>query len=102
MGCGRAPVSYTHCYIFLNLDDARDKIEAWRLEYNSERPHSSLGYRSPEELVAAISNCQQWSAATSSGAAQCGDKRRDDLDLQTAYRRTNRLQQFIAADLAAE
>ena len=28
---------------FLSLDDARRKIEAWRVEYNSERPHASLG-----------------------------------------------------------
>ena len=28
---------------FLSLDDAREKIEAWRHEYNSFRPHSSLG-----------------------------------------------------------
>ena len=29
---------------FRNLADARDKISRWREEYNSERPHSSLGY----------------------------------------------------------
>ena len=32
---------------FLSLEDATEKIEAWRLHYNAERPHSSLGYRSP-------------------------------------------------------
>lgn len=32
---------------FQNLWDARKKIEAWRIEYNEERPHSSLGYRTP-------------------------------------------------------
>ena len=36
---------------FLNLNDARGKIERWREEYNSERPHSSLGYRTPEEYA---------------------------------------------------
>jgi putative transposase len=35
---------------FVNLGDARQKIEAWRREYNSERPHSSLAYRTPEEF----------------------------------------------------
>ena len=30
---------------FQNLFDARRKIAAWRKEYNEERPHSSLGYR---------------------------------------------------------
>ena len=36
---------------FVNLTDARRKIEAWRKEYNEERPHSSLAYRTPEEFA---------------------------------------------------
>jgi putative transposase len=32
---------------FMSLEDAREKLAAWQLEYNTERPHSSLGYRSP-------------------------------------------------------
>ncbi len=38
---------------FGNLFDARRKIGAWREEYNEERPHSSLGYRTPAEFAAA-------------------------------------------------
>lgn len=34
---------------FLSLEDARQKIEAWRCEYNDERPHSSLGDCTPRE-----------------------------------------------------
>jgi putative transposase len=37
---------------FQNLFDARRKIAAWRTEYNEERPHSSLGYRTPNEFAA--------------------------------------------------
>lgn len=37
---------------FLNLTHARSVIEAWRIEYNSERPHSSLGNRTPQEFAA--------------------------------------------------
>jgi putative transposase len=37
---------------FVSLDDARRMIEACRLDYNSVRPHSSLGYRTPEEFAA--------------------------------------------------
>jgi putative transposase len=33
---------------FLNLADARQIIEAWRIDYNRHRPHSSLGYLPPE------------------------------------------------------
>ena len=36
---------------FRNLYDAQHKIEQWRLEYNTERPHSSLAYRTPEEYA---------------------------------------------------
>jgi putative transposase len=39
---------------FRNLFDARIKIAAWKREYNEERPHSSLGYRTPAEFVEAI------------------------------------------------
>ena len=39
---------------FVSLDDARRIIEAWRVDYNTERPHSSLGYRTPEEFAAEV------------------------------------------------
>ncbi len=38
---------------FQNLFDARRKIAAWRIEYNEERPHSSLGYQTPKEFATA-------------------------------------------------
>lgn len=37
---------------FLSLEDAREKIENWRNNYNDFRPHSSLGYQTPLEFVA--------------------------------------------------
>ena len=36
---------------FLSLDDARVKIEAWRVDYNQRRPHSSLGHLILSEFV---------------------------------------------------
>ena len=39
-------------HVFTSLDDARTKIEQWRIEYHRERPHSSLGYLTPEEFAA--------------------------------------------------
>ena len=39
---------------FQNLFDARRKIAAWRKEYNEERPHSSLGYRTPAAFARGI------------------------------------------------
>jgi len=38
---------------FLSLGDARRAIESWRLDYNGNRPHSSLDYRTPNEYAAA-------------------------------------------------
>jgi putative transposase len=39
---------------FRNLSDARQKIGCWHREYNCERPHSSLGYRTPNEFAATL------------------------------------------------
>ena len=36
---------------FLSLEDAREKIEAWREDYNESRPHMSLGYLTPLEFA---------------------------------------------------
>jgi putative transposase len=36
---------------FLSLEDAREKITVWRMEYNNFRPHSSLGNLTPRDFV---------------------------------------------------
>ncbi|HVB57820.1 MAG TPA: transposase, partial [Candidatus Acidoferrales bacterium] len=33
--------------IFYSLKEAQIVIEKWRVEYNTRRPHSALGYRPP-------------------------------------------------------
>ena len=38
---------------FLDLDDARRIIEAWRIDFNEVRPHSSLDGMTPKEYAAA-------------------------------------------------
>ena len=40
---------------FKNRIDAKILIEDWRREFNSERPHSSLGNRTPEEFARSVS-----------------------------------------------
>ncbi len=52
--------------VFVSLDDARGKIEKWRIEYNRERPHSGLDNLTPEEFAALAENPED-----SAGAAQC-------------------------------
>ena len=39
---------------FLDLADASDKTEAWRIDYNRVRPHSNLGGRTPKEFAASV------------------------------------------------
>ena len=36
---------------FLSLDDARQKVEDWRRDYNRFRPHSALGNTTPDEYA---------------------------------------------------
>ena len=39
-------------HVFASLAEARRIIEAWRIDYNTVRPHSSLDYLTPEEFAA--------------------------------------------------
>jgi putative transposase len=36
---------------FVDLADAKEKVELWRKDYNEVRPHSSLGYLTPMEYI---------------------------------------------------
>ena len=36
---------------FESIEDAIEKIEAWRIDYNDRRPHSSLGHLTPNEYA---------------------------------------------------
>jgi putative transposase len=42
---------------FGNLFEARATIGAWKKKYNEERPHSSLGYRTPAAFAASLERC---------------------------------------------
>jgi len=37
---------------FLSMEDARERIEAWRQDYNQHRPHSALGGLTPAAFAA--------------------------------------------------
>ena len=39
---------------FVDLHEARQVIEDWRVDYNTVRPHSALGYRTPAEFAAEV------------------------------------------------
>jgi putative transposase len=57
-------------HLFLSLDDARAKIERWRVTYNRERPHSALGNLTPEEFAAAAQPQASSAAARTAWPAQ--------------------------------
>jgi len=40
-----------NAYVFTTLSEVRQKAEAWMIDYNNERPHKSLGYKSPKEYA---------------------------------------------------
>jgi putative transposase len=44
---------------FASLEDARKIIEAWWLEYNTERPHTALDNQAPAAYRAAWEQRQQ-------------------------------------------
>ena len=39
---------------FLSMADARSRIEAWRTDYNQNRPHTSLGGLTPDAFAAQL------------------------------------------------
>ncbi len=52
---------------FTTLQEAKDIIEAWRKEYNEERPHSSLDDKTPVEYIQHLLD----EAARAAGDSRC-------------------------------
>jgi putative transposase len=48
---GKFRAECLNAHWFMSLDDARRKCEAWRRDYNEERPHSAIGNKVPIELA---------------------------------------------------
>jgi len=48
---GRFRDECLNAQVFVSLHDARQKIEAWRIDYNEHRPHGSLGDLTPREFT---------------------------------------------------
>lgn len=61
---GRFRDEFLNATVFVSLADARAKTESWRREYNQERPHSSLAYRTPAEFAAAAAAAPEISEPT--------------------------------------
>jgi len=48
---GKFRAECLNAHWFMSVDDARRKCEAWRRDYNEERPHSAIGNKAPIELI---------------------------------------------------
>ena len=48
---GRLRDEFLNAHWFMSLDHVRAEGEKWRKEYNEERPHSSLGMKTPKEWL---------------------------------------------------
>lgn len=57
-------------HIFTDGRHAQEVIEAWRNEYNDERPHSSLNYKTPSEFAAQWRNSSRPTASLRHAIAQ--------------------------------
>ncbi|MFG6664763.1 IS3 family transposase [Sulfitobacter sp. 916] len=55
--------------IFDTLDDARRKLALWRYDYNTVRPHSSLGNQTPKQARQAL---EQFEGSAPAALAQSG------------------------------
>lgn len=59
---------------FASMRHARRLIEEWRIEYNTERPHSSLGYLTPMQCKHPVNpSCQLGGAGRPAMREQFGD-----------------------------
>ncbi len=48
---GRLRSECLDAHWFMSLPDAREKLEAWRVDYNQLRPHSAIGNKAPQALI---------------------------------------------------
>jgi transposase InsO family protein len=50
-------------HLFVDLEHAATMTEQWRIEYNQERPHSSLNYQTPAQFAAHYRNSSRPTAS---------------------------------------
>lgn len=59
-----------NAYLFTSLTEVRELCDEWRNDYNSERPHKSLGYLSPLDYAAMKGNMIALSTPASGNPSQ--------------------------------
>ena len=48
---GKFRAECLNAHWFMGLEDTAEKLEAWRRDYNEERPHSAIGNKVPAALM---------------------------------------------------
>jgi putative transposase len=48
---------------FVSLADAQEKIESWRIDYNTDRPHSALADQTPHDFATSTAGARRLSPA---------------------------------------
>jgi len=67
---GRLRDECLNAHWFRTLNDVRTTLEKWRQEYNCERPHSGLDYRTPEEFRQTLDRGKDGDTAALENAAR--------------------------------
>lgn len=67
---GRMRDEFLNETLFRNLAHARDRIYAWVRDYNTTRPHSSLGYQTPAGFALNMINAIARPAARDESSAR--------------------------------
>lgn len=70
---GRVRDEFLAMEIFEGVRDARLLTAQWRDEYNTQRPHSSLGYQTPERFAAACAASASAKASAPAAHAAWGE-----------------------------
>ncbi len=61
---GRLRDELLNAELFLDINDARQKIEAWRVDYNGNMPHTALSDMTPDEFAAKHSPSRERSSSS--------------------------------------
>lgn len=56
---GRLRDECLNAQVFNSIEETRAKLEAWRIDYNTKRPHGSLGDLTPYEYAERFRNLNQ-------------------------------------------
>ena len=94
---GKFRAECLNAHWFMSLDDARRKCEAWRRDYNEERPHSAIGNKAPIEPHRSISGARpalRNARKKSAGRSKDGEQFRGKPSLQPWSEETGQVTTF--------